>query len=280
LMHVQDFIHPLREILEKYQQLQNSLTSAERVFHLLEEVPEPSSLKTQVFGNSKKSGHIEIKNLNFKYESSLPLVLENIDLEIRPGESIAIVGRTGSGKTTLISLLQRFYEPPKNTIFIDNSPIENYNLQTLRSKIGVVQQDNFIFKGTVRDNVCVGDPKIPEQKIIQALDQVGYLKLLARSGRNLDSLIEEKGSNLSVGERQLIAFARILAFEPEILILDEATSNVDSETERIIQDATRTIIKNRTSIIIAHRLSTIEDCDRIITLQDGKIAQTSLHPQA
>ncbi len=277
LMHVQDFIHPLREILEKYQQFQNSLTSAERVFQLLEEKTEPNPVNRRPI--LKDLGLVEFRNLTFKYEETLPEVLKNINLKIEPGMSVALVGRTGSGKTTLVSLLQRFYMPPANKIFVDGNPIESFPKVELRRKIGVVQQDNFIFRGTIRSNVNLGDQSISDEKIVRALEQVGFNRLLIRSGRNLDSTVEEKGTNLSSGERQLISFARILAFQPEILILDEATANIDSETERLIQQATKLITQDRTSLIIAHRLSTIRECDKIVVLKNGEIHESGSHQE-
>lgn len=279
LMNIQDFIPPLREILEKYQQFQNSLTSAERIFTLMDEQPETELKDAKFQQNLKLHGELEIKNLNFRYEDHLPLVLKNIHLQIRAGESIALIGRTGSGKSTFISLLQRFYDAPAETIFVDGHPLESIPREQIRHHVGVVQQDNFIFRGTIRENIGLGDPKITSEQIRSACQKTGYMDLLTRTGRNLDSLVDERGSNLSVGERQLIAFARILAFNPDILILDEATANIDSESEHIIQEATREVTKGRTSIIIAHRLSTIEQCDRIVVLQQGEVMEVGTHEQ-
>jgi ABC-type multidrug transport system, ATPase and permease components len=277
LMNIQDFIPPLREILEKYQQFQNSLTSAERIFTLLDEPIEHDSA-TRKF-SLESHGEIVIKDLNFRYEDSLPLVLQNINLHIRSGESVALVGRTGSGKSTFISLLQRFYDAPEKTIFLDGTPIEDIARKDIRRMVGVVQQDNFIFRGTIRDNIGLGDGAITDDQIREACRKTGYLSLLERTGRDLQSPVEERGANLSVGERQLIAFARILAFDPDVLILDEATANIDSESEHIIQEATREVTRNRTSIIIAHRLSTIEQCDRIVVLNQGQIAEIGSHQE-
>lgn len=277
LMHVQDFIPPLREILEKYQQFQNSLTSGERVFQVFEEAPENQILAPVV--PEKWNGRIEIKDLSFGYSKDLPLVLKSISLLIQPGQAVALVGRTGSGKSTLISLLQRFYEPPAGCIFIDRVPIENIPFHELRRHIGVVQQDNFIFRGTVAENVSLHCEEITREKVESACRQVGYMDFLKRTGRSLDSRVEERGANLSVGERQLIAFARILAFEPDLLILDEATANIDSHSERIIQQATTEISKNRTSLIIAHRLSTVQNCDLIVVLEKGEIVETGNHAE-
>lgn len=275
MMNAQDFIPPLRDILEKYQQFQNSLTSAERIFTLIDEPAE-----TELSGAEEVPelrGEVSIKNLNFRYEEQLPLVLKNINLEIGAGESIALVGRTGSGKSTFISLLQRFYDAPAGSIAIDGRPLESITRHAIRSHIGVVQQDNFIFRGTIAENVSLGDPTISSEQIEKALARTGYLELLHRTGRNLQSPVEERGANLSVGERQLIAFARILAFDPDIFILDEATANIDSESELILQKAASEVMKSRTSIIIAHRLSTVRECHRIVVLREGEVVELGSH---
>lgn len=277
LMNIQDFIPPLREILEKYQQFQNSLTSAERIFTLMDEAKEAESELLQA--PEVIRGDIEIRNLNFQYESHLPLVLKNVSLQIKAGESIALVGRTGSGKSTFISLLQRFYDAPAKSIFVDGLPLESIPRTEIRHHVGVVQQDNFIFRGTIRENIGLGDPRIGDEQIEKACEKTGHLAMLKRTGRSLASPVDERGANLSVGERQLIAFARILAFNPDILILDEATANIDSESEHVIQEATKEVTKGRTSIIIAHRLSTIEQCDRIVVLNQGEIVEVGSHAE-
>lgn len=277
LMNVQDFINPMREILEKYQQFQNSLTSGERVFQLFDEKPEYQQTDVQLPQNWNNS--VVIKNLSFQYEPHLPFVLKNIDLEIRPGESIAIIGRTGSGKSTLISLLQRFYPAPESSIFIDRVPIEKIPFEEIRRHVGVVQQDPFLFRGTIFENVSLMTEKVSREIAIEACRQTGYLEILERTGRNLDSSVDERGANLSVGERQLISFARILAFSPDILILDEATANIDSQTEQILQKASFKVAEGRTSIFIAHRLSTIRNCDRIVVLDHGSIQEIGTHDQ-
>jgi len=277
MMNAQDFIPPLRDILEKYQQFQNSLTSAERIFTLMDEPVEAEISSAQEV--SQLRGEIDIKQLNFRYEEHLPLVLKNINLKIAAGESIALVGRTGSGKSTFISLLQRFYDAPAGTIAIDGRPLEEITRHAIRSHIGVVQQDNFIFRGTIAENVNLGDPTITLDIVERALAQTGYLDLLQRTGRGPQSPVEERGANLSVGERQLIAFARILAFDPDVFILDEATANIDSESELILQKATHEVMKSRTSIIIAHRLSTVRECNRIVVLREGEIVEIGAHAE-
>lgn len=277
LMNIQDFIPPLREILEKYQQFQNSLASAERIFTLMDEPEEKED--THVLIPAPFRGEVELRNLTFRYEEQLPDVLKGINLHIKAGESLALVGRTGSGKSTFISLLQRFYDAPSEKLFIDGIPIEFIPRQQLRRHVGVVQQDNFIFRGTIADNVGLRDPRITIEEIEKSLITTGYADLLTRTGRNSQSTVEERGANLSVGERQLLAFARILVFNPDILILDEATANIDSESEHLIQEATKEVTKGRTSIIIAHRLSTIEHCDRIAVLNHGELAELGTHAE-
>lgn len=276
LMNIQDFIPPLREILEKYQQFQNSLTSAERIFSLLDEKTEHDLTSGSAL--SKKLD-IKIRGLNFKYEEHLPWVLQNINLDIPAGQSVALVGRTGSGKSTFISLLQKFYPAPEHSIFIGNEDLCKIPQQEIRRHIGVVQQDSFIFRGTIADNINLRDTTVSYEQTLEACKKSGYWNLLEKTGRNLESPVEERGANLSAGERQLISFARILAFDPEILILDEATANIDSESEIIIQNATAEVTKGRTSIVIAHRLSTIEKCDTIVVLAQGKIIEQGSHQE-
>lgn len=293
-LHALDIVHPFREIIEKYQQFQNSLTSAERVFSMLDEPTEHhyknSELNTK-FNSEFKSefsselrsekfkADIEFRNLNFSYERSSNPVLKNINLHINRNDSVAIIGKTGSGKSTLINLLQGFYKAPENSIFISHISIENIPRDFLRKKIAAVQQDNFIFKGNIWSNISLESNLISFETIEKIAIDLGIVDHLKLTGRNLFSTVEEKGANLSAGERQLIAFARILAFAPDVIILDEATSNIDSQTEQLIQVATEKIIKNRTSIIIAHRLSTIRNCNKIIILDQGRILEVGTHQQ-
>ncbi len=270
LLHVQDMVPLLREILDKYQQFQNSLTSAERVFHLLEE---PIEQNPDSFLTVPEKLDVSIRDLSFRYQEGLPLVLRDLSLRIPVGTRAALIGRTGSGKSTLISLLMRFYDPPLGKISVGGIELERWPRQELRRKIGLVQQDPFIFRGTIFDNVALGNEAITSAAVTAALDKIGYLQLLRRTGRSLDSVVEEKGANLSAGERQLIAFARVMAYQPELLILDEATANVDSETEAILQRATETILQGRTSIVIAHRPSTVQNSDLIFVLDHGKLIE-------
>lgn len=276
LLHIQDFIHPLREILEKYQQFQNSLTSAERIFSFFDETAEKDPQNPTPLGELR--GHIKVKNLNFRYREDLPLVLKNITLDIPPGSSAAFVGRTGSGKSTMISLLQKFYITEPGQLFLDGTDITQTTFHDLRRQVGVIQQDPFLFRGTIFENITLHQ-EISKDQVLDACRRIGYLELLERSGRNLDTFIEERGSNVSLGERQLISFARIFAFNPTILILDEATANIDSMTETLIQKATDEITRGRTTIMIAHRLSTIEKCDQIFVLDKGELIESGNHAE-
>lgn len=275
-MHLQDFYSPLQSILDTYSQLQNSLTSAERIFQLLDETKE-SDRGGQY--SEKLKGAIEFKDLFFRYSEQLPWALASFNLRISPGESVALIGKTGSGKSTTISLIQKFYECTKGKIFIDGKNISEIHAQSLRRHIGVIQQENFLFRGTFADNISLHQPFISEEKIQWAVKQACCEHIINNYPLGLKTLVEERGANLSAGERQLISFARIFAFDPDILILDEATAHIDSYSESLIQKATQEITKNRTSIIIAHRLSTILHCDTIVLIDQGRIIEIGNHEE-
>ncbi|MBL7545070.1 MAG: ABC transporter ATP-binding protein [Bdellovibrionaceae bacterium] len=270
-LHALDFVHPFREIIEKYQQFQNSLTSAERVFTLLEEPIEPGYTIVEVVPQMNSS--IELKHLDFRYSENSPAILKGISLVIPQRQSVGVVGRTGAGKSTLVNLLLNLYPPPKDKVFIGGQPIESIPLNQLRKQINCVQQDLFLFKGTVMENLTLGSAEIPVERVERVASEIGLTSYLAKTNRSLSYIVEESGANLSTGEKQLISFARILIFDPEIVILDEATSNIDSHLEQLLQAASRKLIQNRTSIVIAHRLSTIFNCDRIVVLDDGRVIE-------
>lgn len=271
---LQGFFKPLKTILERYNQLQNSLASADRVFHLLDEVTE--NREGSDFAKPRLEGRIEIQNLSFRYSEQSPYVLKNISLKIEPGNSVALVGRTGSGKTSTISLLQKLYDFNEGDILIDGISIKQLAPQALRRRVGVVQQDGFVFSGSILTNITLFDPRITRERAAWAADQAQCHDILRKHG-GLDGRIQERGSNLSAGERQLLAFARVLAFDPDILILDEATANIDSVSEKQIQRATEVATRGRTSLIIAHRLSTILHCDLIVVMDKGEIIERGRH---
>jgi len=282
LLHAQDFIPPLREILERYQQFQNSLTSAERIFPIFSETPEASQFLSHDMNvdpkpaNGTHLGKIEFTGVDFSYSKTGKNVLNQINLLILPGEKIALVGKTGAGKSTLISLLQGFYLPTRGEVKIDSKNITHYPLGIIRKKIGAIQQDPFVFRGTLKDNLTVGNPEFSDEHVECVLSSLGVSSYFKSRGMNLDFWIEEKGQNISLGERQLINFARIFLFNPPILIFDEATSNMDSETEATLQVALKSLLENRTTIMIAHRLSTLRECDKIYLLSNGHLSLTSL----
>lgn len=270
-LHALDFVHPFRDIIEKYQQFQNSLTSAERVFSLLEEPIEPGYNLPHIL--QKLGNTIEFRNLSFKYQDTSNTVLKNLSLTIKDRQSVGVVGRTGAGKSTLVHLLLNLYPPAPNELFIGGQAIETIPLTQLRHKINCVQQDLFLFKGTLFENLTLGSSRIPEDRVYRVADEIGLVDYLAKTQRTLSYPVEESGANLSTGEKQLISFARILIFDPEIVILDEATSNIDSQMEHLLQTASKKLIQNRTSIVIAHRLSTIFSCDRILVLDGGRVIE-------
>jgi ATP-binding cassette subfamily B protein len=277
IQYADRFYQPIRDLSEKYNILQGAMASSERIFKVLDL---RSAIKNPKVGVAlrRTRGEIEFKELSFEYEKDAP-VLRNINLKINAGEKIAIVGATGSGKTTLTSLLCRFYEFEKGDITIDGVSLKEINEKELRRNMALVLQDVFLFSGDIKRNIRLDSEDIPLEKIRQAAIEVGVDKLIGNLDGGYDHELKERGLNLSVGQRQLIAFARALAFDPAILILDEATSSVDTETEILIQKALRRLLAGRTSIIIAHRLSTIKGVDRIVVMHKGQIRETGTHAE-
>ena len=273
LQYIPRFFWPIMDIAERYGILQSSMASAERIFELLDTEPEPVGgdlLKDKI------EGRIEFRQVWFAYNEE-DWVLKDVSFTIEPGQSVAIVGATGSGKTTIISLLAGFYLIQKGQILIDNVDIHEWNIESLRKRIGVVQQDVFLFSGTIEENIRFGDNSLSEDRIRQAAHDVNADRFIDRLEEGYTHQLTERGSTLSSGQRQLLAFARALADEPDILVLDEATANVDTETELWIQDAVERLMTSRTSIVIAHRLSTIRNADIIIVLHKGKLREKGTH---
>ena len=269
---------PIVAVGEQYNVLFRAMASAERIFQALdwdESVREPEN-PVEIHGELR--GALDVCNLNFGYTPGLD-VLKDVSFRIEPGEKLAIVGATGSGKSTIIRLLGRFYDIDAGQIYLDDVDITNIPTHELRRRIGIVLQDFHVFSGSVADNISLGDPGISRAKVIDAARHVNAERFIGRLAQGYDTPLAERGANLSQGQRQLLAFARVLAADPEILVLDEATASIDTETELLIQDAIRTLTEGRTSIIIAHRLQTIREVDRILVLNDGRVAEIGTHDE-
>lgn len=269
---------PLRVIADKFNVLQMGMVASERVFRVLDNKDYlPPAPKTAAAPATLK-GKIEFENVQFRYTPGVP-VLKNVSFNVNPGETVAIVGHTGSGKTTIISLLNRLYQIQEGQIRIDDIPIDKYDPEALRKQIGVVLQDVFLFSGSVMDNITLRNPDISREQVMEAARLIGIHDFIMRLPGGYDFNVRERGATLSLGQRQLLSFARALLYNPAILILDEATSSVDTESERLIQQAIDTLIKGRTSIVIAHRLSTIRKANKIIVLDKGEVVETGTHEE-
>src|SRR6266699_1786982 len=278
LQYVDRFFLPVRDLAEKYNILQSAMASSERIFKVLDEpatIQDPS--EPEEFGNVQ--GEIEFKDVWFAYNPG-DWVLKGISFKIHQGERVAFVGATGAGKTSLISLISRFYDIQKGAILVDGIDVRNVRQKDLRKHVGAVLQDPFIFSGTIASNIRLHEEHISDEQICKAAEYVNAAHFIEQMPHNYNQEVRERGAGLSAGQKQLLAFARAIAFNPEILlILDEATSSVDTETEVLIQDALNKLMPNRTSIIIAHRLSTIRNVDRIIVLHKGRIVEEGSHEE-
>src|SRR3990167_1032315 len=280
IQYVQRFFQPVRDFAEKYNIMQASMASSERIFKLLDTSEEIQNPEKPVLLRDVK-GDIEFKDVWFSYNhtSSEDWTLKGISFHLKAGESAAIVGATGAGKTSIINLLGRFYDIQKGSILIDNIDIRDFDKKSLRRHIGIVLQDVFLFAGDIENNIRLGEDGISIEKVYESAEIVHAQRFIERLPKGYKEDVQERGSTLSLGQKQLISFARVLAFNPKILILDEATSSVDTETEILIREALRKLIKNRSSITIAHRLSTIRYVDKIIVIHDGKIVEMGNHEE-
>ena len=277
IMYLNLLFRPLRQIADKFNVLQMGMVASERVFKVLEN-EDVTANKQEGLHRGLTEGKVEFNNVWFAY-NQVNYVLKNINFSIEPGETLAIVGHTGSGKTSIISLLNRLYPISKGEIKIDDHNIEEYDLDFLRSKIAVVLQDVFLFSGSVLDNITLRNPGIEKDEAVRAAKMIGVHDFIMQLPGGYDFKVMERGSTLSLGQRQLLSFIRALLYNPAILILDEASSSIDSESEKLIQHAIDKLIKGRTSIVIAHRLSTIRKANKIIVLDRGEIKEMGTHSQ-
>ena len=278
IQYVRQFFYPIQGLSEKYNTLQSALASSERIFDVLDtpkeviEVKNPKSLQ-------KVNGNIEFKSVWFRYNEDGEQVLKDVSFTARTGELLAVVGATGAGKTTLINLLLRYYDIQKGTILLDGVNIKELSLNDLRSCFGLVLQDNALFAGTVHDNITLGNKNITRDQVVKAAEEVEAHYFINKLPGAYDYKLRERGASLSMGQKQLICFVRAMVYDPKILILDEATSSVDSETEELVSRACKRMMKGRTSIVIAHRLSTIQGADKILVMHKGEIRETGSHSE-
>ncbi len=274
IMYLQLFFRPIRMIADRFNTLQMGVVSSSRIFKLLsssEHIANEGS-----FSPEKVQGNVRLDQVWFAYKEE-DYVLKNISFEVKKGQTIALVGATGAGKSSIINLISRFYEINKGAITIDGTNIQDFELSALRKHIGVVLQDVFLFSSSIHQNITLGNPNITKEQVLAAAELVGASKFIEKLPGGLDYNVMERGATLSVGQRQLISFVRAMVYNPEILILDEATSSVDSETEELIQESIEKMMQGRTSIVIAHRLSTIQKADQILVLNKGEIVETGTH---
>ncbi len=277
MQYAQQFFMPLREISNKYTTLQSALAAVERIEQLMEEPRVISSPETPRLPTVSR-GSIVFDHVDFEYREGEP-ILKDVSFTVDPGQKIAIVGPTGSGKTTIIKLLNRFYDVKRGRILVDGVDVREWDLHALRRTIGLVQQDVFLFAGDVMENIRLGLSELGEDAVRDALKRAQAIRFVERLPAGLGEQIRERGANLSAGQRQLLSFARALAYNPRILVMDEATSSVDSETERLIQLALGELLADRTAVVIAHRLSTIERADRILVLANGVVRESGTHDE-
>jgi ATP-binding cassette subfamily B protein len=276
ILFLNQIFRPLRMIADKFNVLQMGMVAAERVFKVLDN--EDVTLNEGTYAPEKIQGKIEFQNVSFAYNEP-NFVLHNINFTIKAGETIALVGQTGSGKTSIISILNRLYPYQSGSILLDDHPIESFALGRLRASVGVVLQDVFLFSGSVYDNITLRNTSISKEQVFEAAKMIGMHDFIMQLPGDYDYQVMERGATLSLGQRQLLSFIRALLYNPSILILDEATSSIDTESEQLIEKAIETLIKGRTSIVIAHRLSTIRKATKIIVLDKGKMMEMGTHSE-
>jgi ATP-binding cassette subfamily B protein/subfamily B ATP-binding cassette protein MsbA len=278
VLYIDRLFDPIRDLSRRFDTLQSTMAGGERILELLntpvevQDAPDAGEMPPI-------QGDVRFENVSFHYSDDPALVLDGIDLDIRAGQTVALVGETGAGKTTIVKLLTRFHDPTAGCVMVDGVDLRTVTQQSLRKQMGMVLQDPFLFNGSVKENILFGRLDASDGDILSAAKAVGAHDFIIRLKNGYDSSVEEGGATLSVGQRQLISFARALLANPRILILDEATSSVDTQTEQIIQKALATLLKGRTSFVIAHRLSTITNADKIVVIHDGKIVEQGTHSE-
>jgi ABC-type multidrug transport system fused ATPase/permease subunit len=276
VLYIDRLFDPIRDLSRRFDTLQSTMAGGERILELLN-----TPIEVQDAAEAREMGSIigavRFDHVSFHYSDDPDLVLDGIDLEVRAGETVALVGETGAGKTTIVKLLTRFHDPTEGSVRVDGIDLRTVTQQSLRRQMGMVLQDPFLFNGSVKENILFGRLGASDVDVIAAAKAVGAHDFILRLKNGYDTSVEEGGALLSVGQRQLISFARALLADPRILILDEATSSVDTQTEQIIQRALATLLKGRTSFVIAHRLSTITNADKIVVIHDGKIIEQGTH---
>lgn len=277
ITYIQQFYRPLMSLADRYGQIQTAMASAERIFELLEEKPSIQNHPQAIRFPEKISGRIEFQNVWFAYNKN-EWVLKDVSFTVEPGQTVAFVGATGAGKSSIINLINRFYDIQKGSIKIENQDIHQIAMEDLRKHVAIIQQDPFIFSGDVRYNIKL-NKEMTEQQLIQAAKSLNMHEFIMKLPQQYDTMLGEQGYTLSSGQKQLLSFLRAAVYNPDILILDEATANIDTETEIVVQDALKRISRNRTTLIVAHRLSTIQHADKIIVLKKGEIQEIGNHQE-